>query len=388
MSNSHDEISDLLAGILDDTPQPTEEPKVVAPVAPAPPAVDLEPEVDLGAALSSIAANDDPAEPVVVPAAAPTPVVIPTPQVQVQMPTFTNDEIAEEIDIRNFGTLVTLQTARWHAKAKDRQAAKDAAIASGADEAAFEASKHLLVGADEKLKRIHKAIDTARTRHYAMTLPWSTVGADTTGVGKRTGSRLLPNTLFMEYTTVMAKCKADMDKAVGDFVPAYPTLIQIAQKRLGTRFDQSEYPNASSIGERFALSFDFSPVPLGGDFQGLADAQVERLADVLNSKTNLMLENAMQDAWTRLYEIVTHAAEKLADPDMMFHYTMVDKLRDAADLLKHLNITKDQRIEDVRAHVAKHLTMHEVKEIRKDDSLRQHLAAQARIAVEMMDGAV
>ena len=96
----------------------------------------------------------------------------------------------------------------------------------------------------------------------------------------------------------------------------------------------------------------------------------------------------MQEAWTRLYEIVSHAAEKLNTPDAMFHYTMVEKLRDAAKLLKHLNITQDTRIEAVRAYVEKHLTMHDVKEIRKDEHLRKLLATKAAEAVEMMQGEV
>src|SRR5690606_31726386 len=61
--------------------------------------------------------------------------------VAIPLPEFTSDEIADSIDIRNFATLVTLNTARWHAKVKDRKAAKVAADASGADDAAFEARK-------------------------------------------------------------------------------------------------------------------------------------------------------------------------------------------------------------------------------------------------------
>jgi hypothetical protein len=304
---------------------------------------------------------------------------------QVHVPTFTTDEIADAIDIRNFGTLVTLQTRRWHAKVKDRQASRDAAAASNADAAAFETHKKLLAGADEKLKRIHKAIDDARAKHYRMTLPWSTVSHDDSS--KRTGARLLPNTLFMEYTTTMAHALQEMKQAINDFVPAYPALIQLAQQKLGMRFNAAEYPNASAIANYFDLSFDFMPIPLGGDFQGLADAQVQRLADTLQRKTRQMLENAMQDAWLRLHETVSHAAERLTNPDATFHYTMVEKLKEQADLLKHLNVTNDQRIEDVRLYVEKHLTMYDVKDIRKDENLRKQMAKDARTALEAMEAA-
>ncbi len=303
--------------------------------------------------------------------------------VTVPIPTFTSDEIAENLDIRNFATLVTLNTARWHAKVKDHKAAKDAADASGADAEAFEARKKLLVGADEKLRAVHKAIDLARTEHYRLTLPWSTVGVN--DQGKRSGGRLMPNTLFMEYTTAMARCKMDMDAKLSVFESAYPTLVSIAEQNLGTAFDPSEYPNPSSIREHFRLSFDFNPIPVGSDFKGLQDAQIQKLGTALESKTRTMLENAMQDAWKQLYESVQHAHSRLSNPDAMFHATLVTKLQDHATMLKHLNATGDARMEEVRKLVEDKLTKHDAKDIRDDDALRKRLSEEAADIVKRME---
>lgn len=293
----------------------------------------------------------------------------------VPVPTFTSDELMESIDIRNFGTLVSLTNRRWHAKVKDRKAAKDAATASEADASSFEARKRLLVGADEKLKRVHKAIDAARTDHYRMTLPWSTVGIN--DHGKRAGSRLLPNTLFFEYAQTMGQHKAEMLESLEKFTQAYPTLIAISQQKLGKAFNQNEYPSPAAIDAHFALEFDFEPIPVGGDYQGLQDAQVEKLAGALERKTKLRLENAMQDAWQRLYDDVERAAIALSNPDAMFHYTMFEKLADHASMLSHLNVTGDTRIEGIRVDVKDKLTRHDVKDVRKDDSLRKRLGEQA-----------
>jgi hypothetical protein len=300
----------------------------------------------------------------------------------IQMPEFTSDELMESIDIRNFGTLVTLRTARWHAKVKDRKASKKQAADDGAVEGTYETSKHLLSGADEKLKRVHKAIDAARTAHYALTLPWSVVAVNETG--KRSGSRLLPNTLFMEYTTAVANAKVEMDTALSEFVIAYPNLITIAQQKMGTAFNQIEYPAAASIHQHFDLQFEFDPIPKGSDFDGLQGQQVDKLAEALNRKTRTMLENAMQDAWLKLYDTVQHAATKLANPDAMFHYTLIEKLCDQASMLKHLNVTGDSRIEEIRDAVERDLTKHEVKDIRKDDALRKLLAEKANSIHERM----
>ena len=123
----------------------------------------------------------------------------------------------------------------------------------------------------------------------------------------------MPNTLFMEYTTAMARCKMDMDAKLSVFETAYPTLVTIAQQKLGTAFDPSEYPNPSSIRGHFRLSFDFNPIPVGSDFKGLQDAQIQKLGTALESKTRTMLENAMQDAWKQLYESVQHAHSRLSN---------------------------------------------------------------------------
>lgn len=307
-------------------------------------------------------------------------------QVQpLKMPTFTADDFAETMDIRNFATLVTLNTARWHAKVKDRQAAKSAAAANDADEGAFEVRKRLLVGADSLLKAVHKAIDEARAAHYEMTLPWSTTSMH--DVGRRTGGRLLPNTLFVEYTTVMAQKKQQMQEALAKFIPAYPQLVEEAKKKLGKRFDAREYPNASSIASHFNLSFDFQPIPKGDDFKGLPQAQLDALAAKINENTRIMAENAMQEVWMRLYDVVSKMAERLSSPDKLFHNTLVQNVRDTARLLAHLNVTHDARVEALRKKVEKYLCQHEPKVLRENPVIRAQVAAHAQSIIEEMNNA-
>lgn len=300
----------------------------------------------------------------------------------IQLPEFTSDDLMDDLDIRNYGTLVALNTLRWHAKVRDRSAAVNAAHATGADEAAYEARKRLLVGADEKLKRVHTAIDAARTEHYRMTLPWSTVGVN--DHGKRAGPRLLPNTLFFEYTQKMGKFKQEMVTAVDEFVQAYPTLIAVAQKKLGSAFDFSEYPAPSEIRKHFGLTFDFLPIPVGKDFGNVTLHQAEKLAMNVNKKTRQMLENAMQDAWKRLQDDMDHAHKALSNPNAKFHYTLIEKMKENASMLSHLNVTKDARIEAIRARIEKDLAKRDVKEIRKDDAMRKHLAGEAAAVLKLM----
>ena len=411
-----DNIGSLLNDVLEDKPVGDAKPKAPQPEETVeaadetliePEVVITEPEVDdVENMLADLMTDDaevepevnDPEEPEVTQCVSSEPEVNDTPEVSehvfaepveqaiAPLPTFTTDEIADSLDIRNFATLVTLNTARWQAKVKDRKAAKDAADKAGASPEAFEARKKLLAGCDAELKQVHKAIDAARTEHYRLTMPWSTVGVN--DIGKRTGGRLMPNTLFMEYTTAMAKAKAEMDALVKQFVDKYPSLLAVAEKKLGSAFDPAQYPNPASIASHFRLSFDFHPIPVGADFKGLQESQIEKLGTALNKKTRSMLENALQDAWQQLYDTVSHAAATFSTPKQMFHASLIEKLRDQAAMLKHLNATKDSRFEEVRKMVEAGLIKHDAKDIRKDEDLRKRLGEAAKEVVKYMQEAV
>lgn len=398
MANEFDEIQGILDDIFSEKPTPPPAvptaPKVNPTQQAHAAAVFEEPDVFLDMERPTIAAP----KPVIIESAAPSlaAMEIEVPEgvfadsadrtsrdVKVPIPVFTSDDLMKKFDIRNFATLATLQTNRWHAKVKDRQASKNAAKVTNADERAFETRKKLLVGADELLVKIHKAIDAARIAHYAMTLPWSTTGLDDTG--RRTGGRLLMNTLFFEYTQKMAKFRKEMEDALDAFVPEYPNLIKRAQQKLQGSFDPREYPNASSIASHFNLSFDFQPIPKGEDFKGLPQQQLDALAKHLNNTTQTMVENALQENWVRLREVISNMAERLQSPDKKFHFTLVENVREAVRLAKHLNMTNDQRIEDVRKYVEKHLCQHDAQELREKPTLRAQVAGHAVSALQMMD---
>ncbi len=410
-----DEIEALLANILADKPLPPAAPATITKPAAAPqakpqpvsaaqtddeilaallrgeePAVaspadvtahtELMSEVVLDEAAGVTQGVTEPAAPA--PAAVFADTAVRTTGPAITMPEFVGEDFAETMDIRQFATLVTLQTSRWQGKVKDRQASKDVAAANDADERGFETRKLLLAGADGPLKNIHRIIDEARAAHYDMTLPWSTTGMNDTG--RRSGGRLLPNTKFVDYTTVMAHKLQEMKAAVAAFIPLYPELMEEAKKRLGRRFDAREYPNPSAIAEHFSLSFDFQPIPKGDDFMGLPQVQLDALARKVNENTRLMAEHAMQDLWVRIHEPVAHMATMLGDPNKKFHATLVDNVRTITSLIPHLNITRDPKVESIRQKMEKHLIQHDAKALRENATLRLQVAAHAASIVQEM----
>jgi hypothetical protein len=187
------------------------------------------------------------------------------------------------------------------------------------------------------------------------------------------------------WRAVASQKKQQMQDALAKFIPAYPHLVEEAKKKLGKRFDAREYPNASSIASHFNLSFDFQPIPKGDDFKGLPQAQLNALAAKINDNTRIMAENAMQEVWKRLYDVVSKMAERLSSPDKLFHNTLVQNVRDTARLLAHLNVTHDAKVEALRKKVEKYLCQHDPKVLRENPVIRAQVAAHAQSIIEEMN---
>jgi hypothetical protein len=303
----------------------------------------------------------------------------------IAFPEFTTSEIASTLDIRNYATMARLRIRKWHARVKDKRVARDTAHAEGASDQAFSVYKKLLAGAEEKLKKVHSVIDSARMRHYEMTLPWSTTGVDETG--RRDGPRLLANTLFMEYVSAMGQAKIDAETALDDFVEVYPALIEVARQSLGRSFDETQYPPPTQIRDRFALDFDFQPIPTGVDFKGLPQQQIDALKARMDHNMRQCLENAMRDVWQRLHEVVAHMAERLGDPNKTFHDTLVTNVRGEAALAKHLNATGDAKLAKLVSRIESDLCVHDADMLRKNTQYREYTAQCARDILNFMDKA-
>jgi hypothetical protein len=297
-------------------------------------------------------------------------------------PTFTTAEMSATMDIRNYATMARLRMRKWHARVKDKRVAHDACKAEGASEQAFSVYKRLLAGFEDKLKKVHSAIDAARMRHYEMTLPWSTTGVDETG--RRDGPRVLPNTLFMEYVSTMGRAKIDMEQAYDEFETAYPGLIEAAKRTLGKSFDGTEYPPPEQLRDRFALDFDFQPIPAGVDFKGLPAQQITALKQKMDENMRRCLENAMHDVWKRLHETISHAAERLGDPNKSFHDTLVSNVRETVQLGYHLNATSDPVLRGILDRAQQELCLLDAAVLRADLSRREMVATNAREILRQM----
>ena len=196
--------------------------------------------------------------------------------------------------------------------------------------------------------------------------------------------------LLLDYTAAMGKFQLEFKVLVDAFLAKYDTLVAAAAFQLGTLFDRDEYMSSEKVARRFAMEFTYSPLPSAGDFRLDIEAEVQRdLVQQYEERSNRMLGQANQEAWTRLHDVLTKISDRLiVDEDGVknkFHDTLVSNAEDLCDLLRALNVTGDADLERARKKLQEALSGVTPKELRDELSTRLDVKRQVDVMLESYD---
>lgn len=260
--------------------------------------------------------------------------------------------------------LVHLNVHLYSGRKQDKRTQAEVVQAKGSGSSrAASVYKNLFTDCAE-LDNIVKFQARARSRHYQMTLPWTDGGA-----------RLLPTAALMDYKAEMNRLADEFDRLVDVFLDKYDTLVAAAAFKLGTLFDRSEYPLREEVARRFRFELSFSPLPTSGDFRLDIEAEVQaELAAEYERRMQTQLEQAQQDAWTRMYEVLSRLKDRLTLNEdgtrRIFHETTVTNAQELCEILTSLNVTKDPKLESARRQLEEAMAGVDPKELRKEEGAR------------------
>jgi hypothetical protein len=275
--------------------------------------------------------------------------------------------------IQNSAMLVDLNISLWTARKMDKKVSQEIDSAKNTRSRGGNYHKNLMSGT-HKLEQVQKLVSAIRIWHYTNTLPWSDGG-----------SRLLPMTNFFEYKAKLNEFEQEFDTAVRSFLNEYPTLVSAAAFTLGDLFDSQEYPDVSSLVDKFKFKYVFLPVPSAGDFRvDVEDTYVNELKAQYESFYEAKLGDAMADAWNRLHDCLTKMSEKLAGEEkQIFRDSLVTNATDLCSLLTKLNVTNDAKLERARQSLEKALLGVSPDELRKYDDARLDVKAKVDAILDM-----
>jgi hypothetical protein len=268
----------------------------------------------------------------------------------------------------------------WSARKHDPDASEEIAVRHGAQADAGRYHKVLLP--KKALAEIHKIVNEARHEHYFMTLPWDD-----------NGYRVLPAAVYMDHTGRMRALSNRFATAVDALAQQFSQLVEQAKLRLGSLFREEDYPLAAELRAKFAFETKVMPLPDAGDFRvTLGDAEKERIKRQIAAAVEASLQVGSRELWQRLYEAVTHMAERLTaykvteeGVEHPFRDSIVTNMVRLVDVLPKLNVTHDPELERLAEQVRTSLLV-DPSELRKSESRRAETALAAAAIASHMQG--
>ena len=196
--------------------------------------------------------------------------------------------------------LCALSISMWSARKHDPDASQEIAQRHGAQADAGRYHKVLLPKA--ALAEIQKVVSDARQEHYFMTLPWDD-----------NGYRVLPAAAYMDHTEKMRELSNRFTPTVYSLAQQFGWhLVEEAKVRPGGLFRPEDYPTPDGLRSKFSFATKVMPLPDAADFRvTLGDEEKERIKRQITTAVEASLQVASRDLWQRLYEAVSHLAERL-----------------------------------------------------------------------------
>jgi hypothetical protein len=258
--------------------------------------------------------------------------------------------------------LADLVISQWSGRCLDKRVSDEIDRDNHTATKVVRANKDLLAG-DSSLADIRTAGNMLRTYHNSVTMPWSNAGP-----------RLLPTSLFFKYKKIMSKLEQTYSEKVNDFLNEYAYKVSQARYTLGSLYNPDDYPSTSDIQGRFKIEIRYLPLPEVGDWRLNINAQgMDDLRNQYETLYNESINNAMSDIWSRLYDSLSRLSNGLRIEDGkrgVIVGSTFDNAKELCDLLTHLNISGDTKLESMRQALESSMYGLDVKDVRNSDYQR------------------
>jgi len=270
--------------------------------------------------------------------------------------------------------LVSLSISRWTANKSDKNLSNQVAADHNADPDMLSTRRRLVAKA--RLDVIREIGARARHHHYECTLPWLDDGA-----------RILPAASYFDYMAKQNAFESEFNYAVEDFVIDYPMIVDQAKLSLNGLFNPADYPDSASIRKKFSMACTILALPSKDDFRvALGEQEQERVKEQIELRLADAANGAVADVWQRVHERVERMVERLRGYSVdangkvqnAFRDSLVENIRElATNIMPALNITNNNRLEDMRQRLLDDLCQIDAGTLREDSTVRDDIAAKA-----------
>lgn len=271
-----------------------------------------------------------------------------------------DQKIANKIDqsLANKGSILSKRAmllryslGSWQAKKKDRKTEKEIDTIKGSQNGANVTINLCL---DKRLLTANKTIARHRNAIKEMTLPYLNAR----------GLRIAPNVRFREINEMFRDVEKTIRENIDPLIEDWDQVMARERQRLA-KLDQhitaADYPSKDKLRLRYYVDTDWSAVPTSDNFQNLEGIDPDDVKDLANEARSLEREalvQAQRDIVERIANAVRHVSESASNyvprdesdngkAQNTFRDSLIDNVRELADILPALNITDDPDLADI-----------------------------------------
>jgi hypothetical protein len=286
------------------------------------------------------------------------------------------------MSISSSAVLVKLSISTWAATKKDKAQTENVAVATGANpREAGEYRKRLMAGT-KHVKELNDYAARCRLDYNLTTMPWDD-----------RGDRVLPTSLVLDFKTRFNEKRDEFFRRRDFVITNYDNLKQVAATYLADMYDPNEYPSADEVYRKYDWQLSMKPIPDSGHlYLDLPKQDMEELREALDKENEEKLKQAMQKPWERLHTILHGMSAKLTttdDPDAedkkRFHSSFLTNAQELVELLGHMNISGDPKLEEARQLLASTVRGQNIEVIKASQVVRDTMKAKVDAILGQFD---
>lgn len=218
-----------------------------------------------------------------------------------------------------------------------RDSGVEAVVQSQFDDSSLTVLCRLFKDKHNPINQVMSATSEIYSYHKNHTLPY---------VDK--GPRILPNNMYMEYTSEMRSRISHVDNLIAKFMPKYDTYVQLDLTHRGGRARVDDYPTAEEFQARLGFDLRFMPLPDRKHFLfDLSDSDVQNFMQAMQDAEAA----ARTDGISRMLEPLKHLVEKLNRPigtdGAIFRDSAVENVVEGLEIARKLMIESSPELEGV-----------------------------------------
>lgn len=226
-----------------------------------------------------------------------------------------------------------------------------------------------------------KAVSTVRSRAVqffkSMSLPYP-----------EPGIRLIKQSDIQAVDVQLTTLRAELAEAARQLDEHFGELKARARERLGSLYDESDYP-ASLVG-LFDMAWEHVSVEPPDYLRQLSPALYEQEAARVAARFDEAVQLAEQAFLDELSKLVSHLAERLSGTDdgkpKVFRDSAVENMTEFFDRFRRLNVRSSGQLDELVEQAQRVVRGVEPRQLRDSQALRQQVATQLSGVQSVLDG--